>query len=111
VCEQRAGETCAARTDRLAIDPQRLVEAIDRACGGLDFTLVRSTAAGNLVALESRCAALGIPDLGTLAAYEECLARQHACDVDDLLRYQAPHSGEWVGAWPAPGGACPGAVD
>jgi hypothetical protein len=110
-CEQRARETCDARKNRLAVDPQRLVAAIERGCGALDFALVRGIAGANVGALASRCAALGIPDVSTLAAYEQCVTRQHACAVDDLLRFEAPRSPEWIGAWPSPGGDCPDATD
>jgi hypothetical protein len=110
-CEERAAESCAGRVARLAVDPSQLGTAIERGCGDLDFALARDPNGGNVGALAGRCAALGVPELGSLADYGQCLARAHACVVDDVVRYEAPRAAEWLGRWPAPGGACPGAPD
>ncbi len=107
-CHERARVTCDARKTRLAADPDRLAATIERGCGGIDMTLVRASAGVNLEALEARCAELGVPSLGTIAAYAQCLAHEHACGVDEILRYEAPRSDGWLGAWPPPGGVCPG---
>ncbi len=105
-CERRAAATCQTRRDRLAADEERLASTIDRACAGLDFAILAAEAGANVGALRPTCAALGVPDLASLADYERCLARHHACAVDDLLRFQAPRALEWIGGWPSPGGAC-----
>jgi hypothetical protein len=110
-CEQRAAESCAGRVARLAGDAPRLGAAIERGCADVDFAVARAPHGGNVGALARRCAVLGVPELGSLADYGRCLARAHACVVDDVVRYEAPRAAEWLGGWPAPGDACPGAPD
>jgi hypothetical protein len=106
-CERRAAEGCAARVARLAVDRPRFAAALERGCAELDFALTRDPNGGNVAALAGRCAELGVPELRSLADYEQCLARAHACAVDDVVRYEAPRAAEWIGTWPAPSGACP----
>ncbi len=110
-CEARAIEACNARIARLADDPARFIATVDRGCHGVDFAALRAADGGNVAALASRCADLGVPALDSLAAYEQCILREHACAVDTLLASEAPRSTEWLTASPAPGGHCPGSSD
>ena len=64
--------------------PARLAATIERGCGGLDFDArARRGRCQPRRLWRRRCAALGVPALASLADYEQCLARQHACAVDD----------------------------
>jgi hypothetical protein len=106
-CAARAEQTCAARKARLGGDEARLSSSVRRACAALDFAVLRSEAGANLDGEAARCASFGVPALQSLADYEQCIARQHACAVDELLRFQAPRADDWIGGWPAPAVACP----
>jgi hypothetical protein len=60
---------------------------------GVPFATLRAAAGANLDAAGSACAAVGV-QLGAIDDYADCLGRQHACRVAELLRFQAPRADE-----------------
>ncbi len=77
-------------------DERTLTSAVAGRCheGVVRYATLRAGHAANLDALESACAAVGVPQLDTLADYQQCVLRADACRVEGVLAVQMPRLAE-----------------
>lgn len=104
-CSEKVQEKCESFFDPVwawAEDPKGLVgkarAAIVKGCGGLplaDLLVAEGVGRGDLATV---CAQLGVPALGSATDVADCLAEQHACRVDQVIRKQYPRAEEfqWI---------------
>jgi hypothetical protein len=95
-CLVAAETKCDAAMAKLDKDQEKRGAAIGKKCGASEiaFAILAAPLGGNLEALASLCADLGVDPLASLADYQSCLLRRHACVVDDLLQLEAPRAAE-----------------
>jgi hypothetical protein len=95
-CLVAAETKCDAAVAKLDKDQAKLGGAIAKKCGTpeLAFAILAAPLGGNVEGLASMCADLGVDPLASLADYQTCLLRRHACVVDDLLQLEAPRAAE-----------------
>lgn len=91
-CRGKARTACEKEFGNFATEDAKLRAAVDKGCTAIDITTLRAARGVNLAASEAKCAAVGVPDVGTLAEYEQCLLQHHACEVADLLRFESPRA-------------------
>jgi hypothetical protein len=54
--------------------------------------VLRQPNAANLDGSAAECAQFGVPALGDLEQYKQCVFQQHECRVEELLRFEAPRA-------------------
>ncbi len=98
-CLAKAGNACTKGLAKIGAEGDKLAPAIDKRCGAaaINFDALRAATGANLDALTAECAAFGIPAIGSMADYETCLARQHACGGEELTRFEVPRVEELLG--------------
>jgi hypothetical protein len=99
-CLGKAAGACTrllAATDTVAA---KLAPAIDRRCAAaaVAFSTLEADTGLNLTALAGACAALGVPTLASISDYETCVLRQHVCQAESLLRFEAPRAPDLLAA-------------
>jgi hypothetical protein len=82
-----------------AAEERSLTSAVAARCGEpiIPYATLRAARAANLDALADACRAVGVPELDTLADYQQCVLRADACRVEGVLRVQAPRVAELMG--------------
>ncbi len=95
-CLAKASSTCSRELAKIETEAAKMGPSIDKRCSAdsLAFGVLAGTDGANLDALTPTCADLGVSPLDSLAAYETCLFRQHSCEAEELLRFEAPRSEE-----------------
>jgi uncharacterized protein YjdB len=96
-CLARADGRCARELARIDGEVVKVLPAVAKRCGAIDFTLLRSAAGLDLDALAATCAVHGVATLDSLEAYVGCLVRRHACEVRALLEMGSPRAAEALG--------------
>ncbi len=91
-CLARAQRKCTQTFAKLDGDAAKLRASIDRACARLSPAAVGSETGANAGALAGVCAPYGVSPVDTLSDYADCLARQHLCHAEDLLRFESPRA-------------------
>lgn len=95
-CRTKAGATCTKQLAKLSAAGSgaaaKLAAAIGKGCGKAPLTVADVLAAPGLAfdARAGECAALEAPPSGSLAALADCVARHHACRVDQMLENELP---------------------
>ncbi len=64
---------------------------------GFAFPTLATVAGLNLVALDAACAPFGAAPITSLAGYQECLRRSHACGAAELIAAEAPRAAQLLG--------------
>jgi 6-phosphogluconolactonase (cycloisomerase 2 family) len=97
-CMPVSRAACDQEFARIAGDEAAMRKAIERRCAesALPFATLRSAHAANIDALASECQNYGVATLDSLADYETCVARIHACRAEALLLFQLPRAQELV---------------
>jgi hypothetical protein len=94
-CGTKANAVCTSAFGAIINAESTLRAALQKSCGALDYTGVLAPAVGaNLGVLASECASFGVAAPDTFPLYVNCLARQHGCRTEDLLRFQSPRASE-----------------
>ncbi len=93
-CLERARGRCDTEFANLNAAAGRPGPAVQKACGGMDFAVLRSAAGLLLESLTTDCQRLGGQDPTTLSAYSDCLVRAHRCGVAELARAKSPRAEE-----------------
>ena len=96
-CLTKATGTCNKEFDKITTATGQVGPAIDKACAGIAFPTVSGASGANLTALASECAPFGVPAIGSLAAYEQCVVQQHECRVEQMLEATTPRMQELLG--------------
>jgi hypothetical protein len=96
-CIERASDRCDTEFANLDNASARPGPAIQKACGGIDFSLLSPESGLLIESLTEECEDLGGSDPTTLAAYADCLVRNHRCGMAELLRFKSPRSEELLG--------------
>ena len=109
-CLAKANAACGKEAAKIAAERAKLPTAVDKKCGGIDFTQsLLPPRAANLAALASTLP--GSDTLDTLTHYEQSLRLRHDCAADDLLSLVAPRAVPLLGAvapsLPVPSAGCP----
>jgi hypothetical protein len=90
----KAREGCRKEFGKIDAAAITLLGGLQAKCGLVDYSLLASENGANLDALAGECASFGVATLGDLTAYGNCLLRQHACRVEEALRFEAPRADE-----------------
>jgi len=93
-CVAKAEKQCAKQIDQvLPALAVKLKNGIGKGCATPFATLAgeQGLGLGNLAAI---CQAVDVDELGSVADYQTCLARQHECLVRDLLQFGTPRAAE-----------------
>ncbi len=96
-CIDRARGRCDTEFANLDNASARPGPAIQKACGGIDFSLLAPESGLLIESLTEECEDLGGTDPADLAAYSDCLVRSHRCGMAELLRFKSPRSEELLG--------------
>jgi hypothetical protein len=106
-CLTKADQACAKEAAKIAAARAKVAPAIDKKCGGIDFTVnLLPPQAANLAALVATLP--GSNTLASLASYQNALRLRHECAAEDLLRAIAPRAEALLDAY-APGLGLPSA--
>ncbi|MEB2283139.1 MAG: SBBP repeat-containing protein [Myxococcales bacterium] len=95
-CRAKASAACAKLVAKLTATgsgaASKLAAAVGKGCGKAPLTVTDANAVAGLGfdAAAGECAALEAPPLGSLAALADCVARRHACRVDQMLENELP---------------------
>ena len=92
-CQEQATTKCVAALAKVPTIESKLAAAIDKRCAGVPMDAIASASGFDLGGLAAICSAVGGVS-GSLADYEDCLQRSHACGVADLVEAAAPRAGE-----------------
>ena len=98
-CTSQAGDVCDEEQEKIDDEGNDLDDDIEKSCASVPFATLRAPDAVSFLSLGARCEALGVRDLGSLADYRECLARQSACATEELIRFAAPRAEELLQAF------------
>lgn len=93
-CLAKAGATCTKLFATRAADAGKLHDAIAAKCGGVAFPTLAAASGLDLAGLGTRCAALGIASVDTLAHYGDCLERIAVCATDGATVVAVPRIAE-----------------
>jgi hypothetical protein len=93
-CIDKANTSCGKNLAKIPVAGDKLATDIDKRCAekSIRFAILRTATGANLDALAPECSTFGVPAIGSIADYEECLFRQHSCRTEELLRFQAPRA-------------------
>jgi hypothetical protein len=72
----------------------KLASGVARRCRDLPVSAITEARGLGADALLDVCAELGVFGIGAVTDYGNCVVRQHECEVDALLRFEAPRAGE-----------------
>ncbi len=95
-CLTKARAACDKGFAKIAASAAAIGPAIDKQCGGIGTGLLDASGL-DLDAPTTVCTAHGVDSLASLADYEECLFRQHACLVEELIAFETPRAVEMLG--------------
>jgi hypothetical protein len=99
-CLTKAQATCDKAFAAIDAAATALADAATKACASpaVDFVADLSDPAGaNVGVLASDCAALGIASFAATSDYVTCLTRRETCEVEDLVRFEAPRADALLG--------------
>ena len=89
-CRDKAGAACGKELAKIASGRAKLVPAIEKKCGALDFVLaLKPPWALNLGAVAATRAGA---EVGTLGQFAAALQAQHECAAAEMLRVLAPRA-------------------
>ncbi len=97
-CRKRAGDRCAKYAGTIAAAREKLGSDVGRACGSVDFDVLRQPSGAFLDALVCECDAVGVGALQSLDAYGQCLDRQEECRIAELVPFAVPRVAEALAA-------------
>jgi hypothetical protein len=99
-CLAKARTKCDQGQAASAAEERTLTSNVAGRCNEsvVAYATLRAASAANLDALVDACAAVGVPDLATLADYQQCVLRADACRVEGVLAVQAPRVSELLAA-------------
>jgi hypothetical protein len=95
-CLGKAAALCDKEEDKLASADAKIAGALDKGCRAVPFATLAGAPGAGLDALAVRCAALGVPGLGSLEQYTTCLVRSLVCGSETILQIQAPRAHEML---------------
>jgi hypothetical protein len=94
-CSADAQPRCARTFTKLAAFDAALTDAVARSCtGGLDVTDLTSSQGLGFGALAGRCAAFGVPSLGSASDVASCIVRDLQCRTRQLVESESPRLSE-----------------
>lgn len=95
-CLAKAAVRCGAQASKIAVAEARMVAGVNKKCLGIPFATLVAETGLDLGARDARCTAVGAGPVSSLAGYEECLRRVHACGVASVLASAAPRAAEML---------------
>ena len=95
-CLTKASVRCGSEAGKIVAAEAKFTVAVNKKCPALPFGTLASALGLNLGALGSICSELGVGPVASLATYQECLRRAHACDTATVLQAAAPRAGEML---------------
>ncbi len=95
-CLAKARTRCDQGEAASAADERKLGSAVGGRCAEnvVAYATLRAARAANLDALAAACTGVGVPQLVSLADYQQCVLRAEACRLDGVLTVQAPRIAE-----------------
>ncbi|MCC6849054.1 MAG: exo-alpha-sialidase [Deltaproteobacteria bacterium] len=95
-CLTKARAKCEQGGVASVAEEGSLARTVAARCGEalIPYATLRAAPAANLAALDAACAAVGVPELTSLADYQRCVVRSDACRVEALVAAQAPRAEE-----------------
>lgn len=108
-CLTKASVRCGSDVGKIGIAEAKFAVAVNKKCPAIAFASLQSAAGLGLGALDATCAPFGVGGIGSLAAYQECVRRSHACGTAAVIAAAAPRAAELLGQVQRPltDGFCP----
>ncbi len=101
-CVDSAAKTCAKKVTSVDGAQTKLASTVAKACGKIPIDDLLNDNGGNVTALTSLCAGVGVGSLATLDDYGTCLARYERCQVEDSVDFTVPRIEEFFTATQQP---------
>jgi hypothetical protein len=95
-CLTKAALRCGTEAGKIVAAEATFTAATNKTCPAIPFATLASALGLDLEALGATCTALGVGPPSSLAIYQECLRRSHACDTATVLAAAAPRAGEML---------------
>jgi hypothetical protein len=95
-CLTKAAVRCGSEAGKIVAAEAKFTVAVNKKCPAIPFGALASGLGLNFGALDSTCSALGVGPATSLASYQECLRRAHACDAGTVLQAASPRAGEML---------------
>ena len=95
-CLAKAVVRCGGEASKIVAAEAKSAVATNKRCPAIPFATLASAVGLNLTALADTCTALGVGPVASLATYQECLRRAHACETATVLAAAAPRAGEML---------------
>lgn len=95
-CLTKAAVRCGSEAGKIVAAEAKFTIAVNKKCPALPFGTLAAAIGLDLGAVGSTCTALGVGPMSSLASYQECLRRAHACDTATVLQAAAPRAGEML---------------
>lgn len=93
-CLGKAHAACDKAFTALDAAAATFAGMVTQACGppAVAFAVVQAAAGADVAPLASDCGTLGVASLAAPADLATCLVRRHVCEVEELLRFEAPRA-------------------
>lgn len=95
-CLTKATVRCGRETGKVVAAEAKSAIATNKRCPAISFPTLASAVGLNLAALDPTCTTLGVGPVSSLATYQECLRRAHACQTASILARVAPRADEML---------------
>ncbi len=95
-CITKAAVRCGSEAGKIVAAEAKFAVATNKKCPAIPFATLASAAGLDWNALTGVCTSVGVGPVSSLATYQECLRRNHACAAASVLRTAAPRAGEML---------------
>jgi hypothetical protein len=95
-CVGKATVRCGGEAGKIVAAEAKFAVVFNKKCPAVPFDALASVVGLDLQALSSVCTAVGVGPVTSLASYQECLRRTHACEAASVLQAAAPRAGEML---------------
>ncbi len=101
-CIDSAAKKCAKQGTAVDKKQAKLADSIPKACGKIAVDDLLGTSGGDVGALGTLCASVGLNSVATADDYGMCLARYERCQVEDSINFTVPRIQEFFTATQQP---------
>lgn len=95
-CIAKARATCQKALGKRDAAVAKALKALAKKCGGIPFGTLASATGLDVDDLAPTCADVGVGSVADIEDYELCLAREHVCTSEALMRLELPRFAEML---------------
>jgi hypothetical protein len=95
-CLGKAAVRCDGEAGKIVAAESKFALAINKKCSAVPFGTLAAAGGLDLGGLGGVCTAVGVGPVASLASYQECVRRSHACEAASVLAAAAPRAGEML---------------